>query len=107
MRNGTKTKIICFSTPFFKLAFFLTLPLASFRSVRNFVIDLRLMPATSKATGLHWQVSQATSLTNVRVEMSRESGNNHQGDFYAVVYNGKRITNVLQGSSWKMAGRVM
>ncbi|KAF8495372.1 exo-beta-1,3-glucanase [Gautieria morchelliformis] len=52
-----------------------------FRSVRNFIIDLRGMPAASKATGLHWQVSQATSLTNVRVEMSQEPGNNHQGIF--------------------------
>ncbi|KAF8584104.1 glycoside hydrolase family 55 protein [Ramaria rubella] len=52
-----------------------------FRSVRNFIIDLRQMPVAAKATGLHWQVSQATSLTNVRVEMSQEPGNNHQGLF--------------------------
>jgi hypothetical protein len=54
--------------------------LKSFRSVRNFVIDLRGMPASSNATGLHWQVAQATSLINVVVEMSTVSGNNHQGD---------------------------
>ncbi|KAK7693686.1 hypothetical protein QCA50_003257 [Cerrena zonata] len=52
-----------------------------FRSVRNFVIDLRQMPAAASATGLHWQVSQATSLMNIRVEMSTEAGNNHQGIF--------------------------
>ncbi|KAF8516954.1 exo-beta-1,3-glucanase [Hysterangium stoloniferum] len=52
-----------------------------FRSVRNFIIDLRQMPPKSGATGLHWQVSQATSLTNVVVEMSREPGNTHQGMF--------------------------
>ncbi|KAG8724705.1 hypothetical protein FRC09_015401 [Ceratobasidium sp. 395] len=52
-----------------------------FRSVRNFVIDLRRMPASTSATGLHWQVSQATTLVNVRVEMSQASGNNHQGIF--------------------------
>ncbi|CAL1705010.1 unnamed protein product [Somion occarium] len=52
-----------------------------FRSVRNFVIDLRQMPASASATGLHWQVSQATSLMNVRVEMSTAAGNNHQGIF--------------------------
>lgn len=50
-----------------------------FRSVRNFIIDLRQMPASASATGLHWQVSQATSLCNVVVEMSTASGNNHQG----------------------------
>lgn len=53
-----------------------------FRSVRNFVIDLRQMPPSASATGLHWQVSQATSLMNIRVEMSTEAGNNHQGAFW-------------------------
>ncbi|KAF8595384.1 exo-beta-1,3-glucanase [Ceratobasidium sp. AG-I] len=52
-----------------------------FRSTRNFIIDLRQMPASTSATGLHWQVSQATSLVNIRVEMSQASGNNHQGIF--------------------------
>ncbi|KIM87551.1 glycoside hydrolase family 55 protein [Piloderma croceum F 1598] len=52
-----------------------------YRSVRNFVIDLRGMPASTVATGLHWQVSQATSLKNIVVEMSTASGNNHQGLF--------------------------
>ncbi|KAG9124261.1 hypothetical protein FRC07_012219 [Ceratobasidium sp. 392] len=52
-----------------------------FRSVRNMIIDLRRMPASASATGLHWQVSQATTLVNVRVEMSQAGGNNHQGIF--------------------------
>jgi hypothetical protein len=52
-----------------------------FRSVRNFVIDLTPQPASNSATGLHWQVSQATSLINVVVNMSTASGNNHQGIF--------------------------
>lgn len=52
-----------------------------FRSVRNFVIDLRNVPANTTVNGVHWQLSQATSLTNIRVEMSRETGNNHQGVF--------------------------
>ncbi|THG99218.1 hypothetical protein EW026_g3098 [Hermanssonia centrifuga] len=52
-----------------------------FRSVRNFVIDLTQMPASASATGLHWQVSQATSLMNVVVDMSTAAGNNHQGIF--------------------------
>jgi glucan 1,3-beta-glucosidase len=51
----------------------------SFRSARNFVIDLTRMPANVSATGIHWEVSQATSLVNVVVNMSTEPGNNHQG----------------------------
>jgi hypothetical protein len=53
----------------------------SYRSVRNFVIDLTAMPATTSATGLHWQVSQATSLYNVVVNMSTASNTAHQGLF--------------------------
>ncbi|EIN04108.1 exo-beta-1,3-glucanase [Punctularia strigosozonata HHB-11173 SS5] len=52
-----------------------------FRSVRNLVIDLKRMHARTTATGLHWQVSQATSLINITVNMSTEPGNNHQGIF--------------------------
>lgn len=58
-----------------------TLWSCSFRSVRNFVIDLRKQPANATATGIHWQVSQATSLINIVFEMSTEPGNNHQGLF--------------------------
>ncbi|KAI8998466.1 exo-beta-1,3-glucanase [Trametes punicea] len=50
-----------------------------YRTVRNFVIDLRQMPASASATGIHWQVSQATSLMNIVFEMSTASGNAHQG----------------------------
>lgn len=58
-----------------------SLTVNSFKSIRNFVIDLRQMPATASATGLHWQVSQATSLTNVVVEMSDAADTAHQGIF--------------------------
>lgn len=57
-----------------------TLHVPSFRSVRNLIIDVRRMPPSAKATGLHWQVSQATSLMNVTVLMSTVPGNNHQGE---------------------------
>jgi glucan 1,3-beta-glucosidase len=50
-----------------------------FRSVRNFVVDIRNI--ASGGTGIHWQVSQATSLTNVRVEMSTAAGTTQQGIF--------------------------
>ncbi|KAF9567581.1 exo-beta-1,3-glucanase [Agrocybe pediades] len=53
-----------------------------FRSVRNFVIDLRQVPATkSQGTGLHWQVSQSTSLMNIVVHMSTDPNTAHQGIF--------------------------
>ncbi|KAJ7470266.1 exo-beta-1,3-glucanase [Mycena latifolia] len=51
-----------------------------FRSVRNFVIDVTRVPATlSQGTGIHWQVSQATSLQNIVVNMSPASNTAHQG----------------------------
>lgn len=50
-----------------------------YRSVRNFVIDVTRVPASASATGIHWQVSQATSLMNIVFRMSTASGNNHQG----------------------------
>ncbi|KZT64335.1 glycoside hydrolase family 55 protein [Daedalea quercina L-15889] len=50
-----------------------------FRSVRNFVIDTRRVPDHVSATGIHWQVSQATSLMNIRFVMSDRKGNAHQG----------------------------
>nr|BAE20245.1 exo-beta-1,3-glucanase [Lentinula edodes]BAE44303.1 exo-beta-1,3-glucanase [Lentinula edodes] len=51
-----------------------------FRSVRNFVIDVRQVPATnSQGTGIHWQVAQATSLMNIVFEMSTAADTAHQG----------------------------
>ncbi|KAF2143341.1 glycoside hydrolase family 55 protein [Aplosporella prunicola CBS 121167] len=48
-----------------------------FRQIRNFVIDLTAMPASSGA-GIHWQVAQATSLQNIRFEMVQGGDNNAQ-----------------------------
>ncbi|KAF8969934.1 exo-beta-1,3-glucanase [Flammula alnicola] len=53
-----------------------------FRSVRNFVIDVRQVPATSsEGTGFHWQASQSTSLINIVIQMSTASNTAHQGIF--------------------------
>ncbi|PFH50090.1 glycoside hydrolase family 55 protein [Amanita thiersii Skay4041] len=53
-----------------------------FRSVRNFIIDVRQVPADkSQGTGIHWQVSQATSLMNIVFQMSTASNTAHQGIF--------------------------
>ncbi|KAJ7926053.1 exo-beta-1,3-glucanase [Mycena leptocephala] len=50
-----------------------------FRSVRNFIIDLTHIPAASAGTGIHWQVSQATSLMNIVINMSTAPDTAHIG----------------------------
>ncbi|KAI9279502.1 pectate lyase superfamily protein-domain-containing protein [Umbelopsis sp. AD052] len=50
-----------------------------YRQVRNFVIDLTQTSATATTTGIHWQVAQATSLTNIVFQMSTASNTGHQG----------------------------
>ncbi|KAF7294244.1 hypothetical protein HMN09_01152800 [Mycena chlorophos] len=52
-----------------------------FRSVRNFVLDTRRMPVSATATGIHWQVGQATSLIAVDFLLSTATGNQHRGMF--------------------------
>ncbi|EIW85955.1 glycoside hydrolase family 55 protein [Coniophora puteana RWD-64-598 SS2] len=52
-----------------------------FRSIRNFVIDTTAMPASAAAIGIHWQVSQATSLFNVVFNLNSGSGTQHKGMF--------------------------
>jgi glucan 1,3-beta-glucosidase len=50
-----------------------------YRQIRNFVIDIT---QTKAAAGIHWQVSQATSLQNLRFEMAKgEAGANQKGIF--------------------------
>ena len=68
-----------------------------YRQVRNFVIDITSMPATSGAC-IHWQVAQATSLQNIVFQMvqggtdNAQSGifmDNGSGGFYSdLVFNG-------------------
>jgi len=65
--------------PQFYFTYYAQIARQFFRSVRNFILDTCQVPPDVKVTGLHWQVSQATSLINVKVEMSREPGNVHQG----------------------------
>ncbi|KAG1858446.1 glycoside hydrolase family 55 protein [Suillus subalutaceus] len=71
-----------------------------FRSARNFVIDLTRMPANVSATGIHWEVSQATSLVNVVVNMSTEPGNNHQGIYMEVGSGGFMGDLVFNGGKY-------
>ncbi|KAJ7030627.1 exo-beta-1,3-glucanase, partial [Mycena alexandri] len=71
-----------------------------FRSVRNFIIDLTQIPATSAGTGIHWQVAQATSLMNIVINMSTAPDTGHQGKWFPngsggfmgdLVFNGGKI----------------
>ena len=49
-----------------------------YRQVRNFVIDVSQV--SGSATGIHWQVAQATSLSHIVFKMATD-GRNHQGLF--------------------------
>nr|POE69104.1 glucan 1,3-beta-glucosidase [Quercus suber] len=51
------------------------------RQIRNLVIDMTLIPASTPTTGIHWPTGQATSLQNIVFEMSKESSTQHQGLF--------------------------
>ncbi|EKG16619.1 Pectin lyase fold/virulence factor [Macrophomina phaseolina MS6] len=52
-----------------------------FRQIRNFIIDLTGIPASSSATGIHWPTAQSTSLQNIVFRMSDAPGTQHQGIF--------------------------
>ncbi|KAH9934691.1 glycoside hydrolase family 55 protein [Fomitopsis serialis] len=73
-----------------------------YRAVRNFVIDLTDTPANASSTGIHWQVSQATSLHNVVFEMSTASDTAHQGIFMENGSGGKMGDLVFNGGKYAM-----
>ncbi|KAI0692746.1 beta-1,3-glucanase [Cerioporus squamosus] len=50
-----------------------------YHAIRNFVLDTTRIPPSTSGTGIHWQVSQATSLTNIVFNMPTTAGNAHQG----------------------------
>ncbi|THV07944.1 glycoside hydrolase family 55 protein [Dendrothele bispora CBS 962.96] len=51
-----------------------------YRSVKNFIIDTRLVPPEiQQGTGIHWQVSQGTSLQNIKFYLSDAPNTAHQG----------------------------
>lgn len=100
-----RTRTICNDFGFIELlpSSWVLRTMPSYRSVRNFVIDLRrycrfiilaydawsqasvfvffcrVAPDNPQGTGLHWQVAQATSLMNIVVQMSTASNTAHQG----------------------------
>lgn len=52
-----------------------------FRQVRNLIFDMRSIPASNAASGIHWPTAQATSLQNCVFLMSDVGGTRHQGVF--------------------------
>ena len=52
-----------------------------FRQVRNFIIDVRPWAGGKYGAGIHWQVSQATSLQNIVFKMSTDPDTQQQGIF--------------------------
>ncbi|OAA70222.1 LysM domain-containing protein [Akanthomyces lecanii RCEF 1005] len=51
-----------------------------YRQVRNLVVDIR-QTTTDKAAAFHWQVAQATSMTNVHIYASTDAGTTQMGLF--------------------------
>ncbi|GAB7348730.1 hypothetical protein MBLNU459_g7467t1 [Dothideomycetes sp. NU459] len=51
------------------------------RQIRNFIIDMTLIPASSSVTAIHWPTAQATSLQNIVFHMADANGTQHQGVF--------------------------
>ncbi|KAI0875792.1 glycoside hydrolase family 55 protein [Hypoxylon argillaceum] len=51
------------------------------RQIKNFIVDITAIPATTAGTGIHWPTSQATSLQNIIFKMSSNAGTQHQGLF--------------------------
>ncbi|KIM34208.1 glycoside hydrolase family 55 protein [Serendipita vermifera MAFF 305830] len=52
-----------------------------FRAIRGINLDLTRIPPSVPANGIHWQVSQATSLSFVKVTMSQDPSVVHAGLF--------------------------
>jgi glucan 1,3-beta-glucosidase len=71
-----------------------------YREVRNFVIDLTKVDAAKEATAIHWQVAQATSITNVHVKMLPNS--KHQGIWMENGSGGYMSDLVFEGGNYGM-----
>lgn len=49
-----------------------------YRQIRNFILDLTIMPSNVRNAGIHWQVAQATQLQNIVFNMKPPGGGNQQ-----------------------------
>ncbi|KAL0947431.1 hypothetical protein HGRIS_013542 [Hohenbuehelia grisea] len=75
-----------------------------FRTVRNFIIDLRRTLPTTTSTGIHWQLAQATSLLNIVFEMSRAPGNAHRGIWMENGSGGYMGDMIMNGGKYGISG---
>ena len=66
-----------------------------YRQVRNFVLDTTQIPAGKGAAGIHWQVGQATSLQNIRFEMTKGGDDNVQQGIFMDNGSGGFMTDLV------------
>ncbi|KAF7359345.1 Exo-beta-1,3-glucanase [Mycena sanguinolenta] len=87
-----------------------------FHSVRNLVLDLTQIPAGLQATGIHWQVSQTTSLMNIVINLSTAAGTQHQGIYMEngsggflgdVIINGGEFSQFMKMQGLKIVDRAI
>ncbi|KAL0954336.1 hypothetical protein HGRIS_003334 [Hohenbuehelia grisea] len=74
------------------------------KSVRNFVIDLRRTTSSAESTGIHWQVSQATSLLNIVFELSKADDTNHRAIYMENGSGGYMGDMIINGGKSGIAG---
>ncbi|KAF2266470.1 pectin lyase-like protein [Lojkania enalia] len=66
-----------------------------YRQIRNFVIDVTAVPEGTATAGIHWQVAQATSLQNLRFEMTKGGANNQQQGIFMDNGSGGFMTDLI------------
>ncbi|KAF3020074.1 hypothetical protein E8E14_001442 [Neopestalotiopsis sp. 37M] len=72
------------------------------RQIRNFVVDMTNIPASKAVYGVHWAVSQATSLQNIVFQMSAAPGTQHAGVFIEEGSGGFATDLVFHGGLYGM-----
>ncbi|KAF2712482.1 glycoside hydrolase family 55 protein [Pleomassaria siparia CBS 279.74] len=72
------------------------------RTIRNFVIDLTAVPPTEGAQGIHWPASQATSIQNVQIIMTKDPNSVHAGIFVENGSGGHMSDLVISGGKYGM-----
>ncbi|EJD43666.1 pectin lyase-like protein, partial [Auricularia subglabra TFB-10046 SS5] len=68
-----------------------------YRSLRNLAVDMTQLPVEAGTWGTRCQVSQATSIYNLRVEASKDPATNHVGVFMENAFGGYMGRMVFNG----------
>lgn len=66
-----------------------------YRSIRNLILDLTLIPSNTQNSGIHWQVAQATSLQNLVFNMAPKSPTNQQYGIFMDNGSGGFMTDLI------------